>query len=383
MRVLLSIGGGKEQADGILIAKKMGFIVITVDADPNCIGAKISDRFFNIDIKEIQKIIELASMENIVGVIPNPIGKYLTTVGAVNDALNLKGTSLFAAQIATDKQKFFEFALAKKIPVAKQIRTNDLDSIQCKVEFPVILKPQFGSGSRGVCVVNDVLELKQRIDENKIFYTDGLLIECYIEGEVYGADVLIRDGVPEVVCIRSKLLTPIPYRVEYAYFAIRDYTVEQQLRSILITVTNELSLKNSLMHVDFVKGIDGKVYIIELSPRPSGLMITTKLLPLAVNRNLIGEFIETVFDEKPVINNICFIPAALCYLGYSFALKNLQLTDSKLISNKAIVEYRLPELGYKQREVKNMSDILNSGYLLLKCDTVEECINAYENIVCK
>jgi carbamoylphosphate synthase large subunit len=125
---ILSIGGGKEQFDGILIAKELGYYVITINANHNCIGAKISHEFYCIDIKETDKIIQLAHSKQIIGIIPNPIGRYLTTVGSVNEALGLTGISFYAADIATDKLKFHQFAIKNNIPVAEQVEFIDINS---------------------------------------------------------------------------------------------------------------------------------------------------------------------------------------------------------------------------------------------------------------
>jgi biotin carboxylase len=370
----LSIGGGKEQLDGIKIARSLGLYVIAVDENPSCDAVQIADEFFCIDIKQSDRIIELAKEKKIAGIIPSPIGRYLTSVSKINDTLGLIGTNHKAALIATDKRKFYEFARAHKIRVPDQVEFED--KMILNFDYPVILKPRYGSGSRGIKVVFTDEEFLSSLDENKEYYKEGVLVERYIHGQVYGADIIIKNEVVDVVCIRSKLLTLLPYCVEYAFFSVNDEALKDELTGILNVIVKGLNIKNSLMHIDFIKNDEDKICVIELSPRPSGLMISSRLVPLVTGRNLIKEFLLFILGEKFQYQEYEIQSAALCYLAYfkgSFA----SINDKNDIE---IVEFNYKK-GKRNLVIKNMSDMIDTGYILYKGKNENICRQFFVDLI--
>ena len=376
MLKILSIGGGKEQADGINIARELGFYVITIDSDPDCIGSKISDEFHAIDIKDSHIVIDFARSKKVMGVVPNPIGRYLTTVGMVNDALSFTGAGYLAAQTVTDKSKFHRFAINNQIPVPEQVEVYDLNIDTLPFDYPAILKPKHGSGSRGIKVVLNEDELHDAIVECKHHYQDGLLVERFEEGEVYGADVIVMNGIPDIVCIRIKMLTPLPYRVEYAYFTMDNPHLKKRLNELLINVVRGLNVTNCLMHVDFVLNKNNKLFIIELSLRPAGLTLTTRLVPLSTGRNLIREFLVFMKgDFKPSVGK--YQAAALWFTAVS-GEEELCIPDSSEIEKvEGVVNYQEPRELYHTDQIRSMADLLSCGSLLFKASDDKACLNLY------
>ena len=57
---IIILGAGHEQLQSILLAKKLGLYVISVDKNKKCVGKNFSDKFYNISITETKKILELS-----------------------------------------------------------------------------------------------------------------------------------------------------------------------------------------------------------------------------------------------------------------------------------------------------------------------------------
>ena len=152
---------------------------------------------------------------------------------------------------------------------------------------------------------------------------------------------------------------------------------------MLIEIVRGLKIKNSLMRIDFIKNIKGEIYIIELSPRPSGLMISTRLVPLATGRNLIKEFLFLIQGKTVPEFKYKKTSAALCYLVFPNA-KNIRIPSmQEILLHEGVIEYQLAEIDYSAVTIKNMSDILGSGFLLLKAVNETSCKNIYENLTKK
>jgi hypothetical protein len=125
---VLSIGAGIEQLPSIRIAQALGLSVIACDGDTLAPGKDVCDRFFPIDIKDEQAVIDLAKNTHIAFILPSPIGRYITTVGAVNDALGLKGISRQSALYCADKYLFHQ-KLKDHIPLAQQFLVTSTEEI--------------------------------------------------------------------------------------------------------------------------------------------------------------------------------------------------------------------------------------------------------------
>ena len=104
------IGASGEALHTIDKAHGYGIEVIALDGDPNAVGLRAADRAMTVDISDEGAVIEALKREKPDFVLTVPIGRYLTTIGAVNDALQLPGISRKMAVLCTDK-----FAFHKKI----------------------------------------------------------------------------------------------------------------------------------------------------------------------------------------------------------------------------------------------------------------------------
>ena len=133
MFYVLSIGAGIEHLESILLSKELGYKVIAVDRDKSAVGLKFADISYIIDIKNEEEIINIAKKYNIKAVLPTPIGRYLSTVGAVNDALNLKGIGKESALKCVDKVEFNKEMNKKGVLCASQLVAKSKNEIICAI----------------------------------------------------------------------------------------------------------------------------------------------------------------------------------------------------------------------------------------------------------
>lgn len=107
-KIALIIGASNESIIAIRHAKALGLKVIAFDANSEAPGLKEADISYNIDIINPNNIIQTLSKENIAPdiILPVPIGRYLITIGALNNYYKLDGFSFEMADICTDKLKF-------------------------------------------------------------------------------------------------------------------------------------------------------------------------------------------------------------------------------------------------------------------------------------
>ena len=271
----------------------MGLDVLGVDGNPDAAGANDCTEFLPINISDQAAIVQLARSRKIQAVLPSPIGRLLTTVGAVNSALNLRGVSLTAAQACVDKALFDKQMRLHGVRRPWQIlvgQANRLPAVLFSVDQPCIVKPAEGSGSRGVYVVRN----RDQADAAFDHVTEQMpgatwLVEQYVEGIEYGLDGLISNGTARVFCIRRKEVTALPFRQVMAYTFDPD-----EHKRLLPAVTDEiqncmraLGAIDGCFHADILELNDGGILVLEASLRLGGLLTTERIVPKATGIDFI------------------------------------------------------------------------------------------------
>ena len=170
------IGASSESLHTIQKAKEYDLTVVALDGNEKAEGLVAAQEARVVNISREKETIECIEKEKIDFVLTVPIGRYLTTIGAVNDELHLPGIGRQQAMYCTDKLLFHE-----------KMAENDLRNCQCyeacsemeqrenlyqrivngelPLQFPSILKPRHGSGSRGIYFVNDLQDLRESLEK--------------------------------------------------------------------------------------------------------------------------------------------------------------------------------------------------------------------------
>lgn len=383
---VLSIGGGTEQLHAIIVAQSLGFSVVCVDKDHQCAAAKSSDFFYGIDTTDEEQILGVAKKHKISAVIPSPIGKSITSVGYINDQLSLKGATRRQCVICSDKSLFNDFCVANDIPVPKQIAFKSLNDFYSnyhnidKMNKPLIAKPRFGSGSRGVQLFLQKEDLD--FDKNNLLFSEGLLVEEFIDGTVYGADVLIANGKQVFICLRDKRVTPAPWRVEYFFSINRDEVITENVTKVVSSLISCFEFQDCILHIDFILDDKNEIKVIEISPRPSGLMISAKLVPKTTGIDLIREallnFLSKEYELDTLVDSGDY--GMLRYF-YLLGEGGIRLpTSLELHGLSTLVDYVAP-LENERETVTTMSELNDLGYAIFKDSSLELIKSDHDRLI--
>lgn len=286
------IGAGSEALHTIKKAHEHGLSVTALDGNPDAAGLKEADRPIVVDISDEKATIETLKKEKPDFVLTAPIGRYLTTTGAVNDALGLPGISREMAVLCTDKLKFHETLNRKGLRNCRCFPLADgVNAAKSALLFPAILKPRYGSGSRGIHMLSDMEEtrLEELLSTAK---REDYLVEEYIEGEEYGVDGAVTENGFHMILLRKKENTPLPARQAVAYFSVLPSDgFWQRVKNYMGRVVEALGLKDCLLHADIIRTKD-EPFVIELSARPSGHNLHNLFTPLCTGVDMAEEFIK-------------------------------------------------------------------------------------------
>ena len=312
------IGAGEESLHTIKKAQELGVFVTALDGNPEAAGLKAADEGLAVDISREDEVLKALGQEIPDFVITGPIGRYLTTAGAVNDAFRLRGISRQSAVWCTDKYLFHEKLHAaglrdcccERVPAfcgkesseVRQIVDNLIKKAEEEFSFPVILKPRYGSGSRGIFFLNSVAELRAALEEltgGKVSAAsdEDYVLEEAVPGVEYGVDAAMDGKKYCQILLRRKLLTPPPARQAVGYFSVtgreeREARLISLVRDYLERVMAVLELQDCLLHADLM--ISGeRIFVIELSARPSGHHLHDLFTPMVTGVDMAEAYIRS------------------------------------------------------------------------------------------
>lgn len=293
------IGAGREAIHSIRKAREMGLEILAFDGDSHAEGLKYADHPFVVDIRDRERISAILDQWNPGIVLPVPVGRYLTTAGFVNDRYGLPGVTEKAASVCTDKWKFHQLLAGKFLRNASvfllEAGMADLSDRWDEIVYPCVLKPRYGSGSRGVSVYRNKKELEKGIDALCPLKEDFILETC-VEGMEYGVDGAVIEGRFFLILLREKINTPYPYRQCVGYLSVVDKAGTHEflcaVKKYISDIVHVLGVNHCVLHADIIKDRDGEPFVIELSARPSGHNLYNRFTPLATGIDEVEEFIR-------------------------------------------------------------------------------------------
>lgn len=374
------IGASSESIYTIQKARELGLYVIALDGNPEAPGLKAADASFVVDIRDPEKVFEILDKNKPDVVLPVPIGRYLTTTGAVNDKYGLVGVSADAAEICTDKYEFHKVLNEKGLRNAElyllHAGSDVPDASELNDIYPVVVKPRFGSGSRGVEVFNTPAELEERFLKNQP-YDEDYCIESCVPGPEYGVDGVFTEGKFTLILLRGKKNTPPPYRECVGYYSVRrtDDNKEfyDRVEHLMQKVGEAIGFKDTLIHADIIKDSNNNPFIIETSARPSGHNLHNLFTPMASGVDEVTEFIK--YAVPALKKSYSFEPqtAGNMVIRY-FDFENVRVNkvpDEKELYKKYPLKAWQCNLkkGMFLGKVTNGASIMGRGYYVLEAAT--------------
>jgi len=364
------IGASSEALHTIELAKKLGLDVAAFDGNKDAAGLRMVEKAFVVDISKEEATIDAVKAADVDFVLTVPIGRYLTTIGAVNDMLELPGITKDMAVRCTDKYLFHQKLQEKQLRPCKCYCFPENGGEELILHYPAILKPRFGSGSRGIHYVENHRQLCTALE--KIGEEPYVLEEC-IEGEEYGMDAAVVNGLFHMVLLRKKENTPLPNRQAVAYYSVwEEDPFYQQAYEYMQRVVETLGLSECLLHADLIYGENGP-FAIEVSARPSGHNLHNLFTPLASGVDVAKEYICRRMGKA-----YSFIPTvkrklSIHYFDMEGVITHIPTENELMALGADIIEWTCNlSKGDILGSVSDGHSIMGRGYFILEENKKEE-----------
>ncbi len=214
-RVMI-LGAGVFQLPLIQKAKEMGYETVVVSYAGSYPGIPLADIFLDIDTTNIDKILDAARTYKIAGIVTTGTDVSVPTLGAVVDALGLRGPTQWMARTASSKTSFRTLLRENGLRHPDFSVCRSADDVQIfarRSSRKIVVKPDDSSGSRGVSVLDKnpaeetVMNAWQKA---RHFSRNGLVCaETFIHGTEVGGDAFFKDGKLHFLGTTAKHLTGV------------------------------------------------------------------------------------------------------------------------------------------------------------------------------
>jgi carbamoylphosphate synthase large subunit len=269
-----------------------------------------------VSIIDKEAVLRVAKEKKIDGIMSFGVDPGVVSAAYVQEQMGLPSFGPFkSVEILQNKDRFRAFLAANgfNVPKAKGFGSvdeamNDLSGFS----YPVIVKPTDSAGSKGVTRVDDESEMKQALIYAFSHSISGrAIIEEFIEkkGCSSDSDSLSIDGKLAFVSFNAQrfdIHAANPY-APAAFTWPSTYTKEQEdyLSREIQRLIRLLGLKTAVYNIETRIGLDGKPYIMEVSPRGGGNRLCEMLryatgmdLIEVVTRAVVGDPIDEIV-QKP------------------------------------------------------------------------------------
>lgn len=281
MKKILLLGGSRYLLPVIKSAHELGLYVITCDYLPDNIAHKYSDEYVNVSIIDKEAVLEVAKKLEIDGIMSFATDPGVVTAAYVAEKLGLPyGGSYESVSILQDKGRFRSFLTEHNFNVPHAKSYKNLEDALRDTDFftwPVIVKPVDSAGSKGVTRVDDKNELRRAIEYALDFsHCDQFIIEDFIEKKGCSSDTdsFSIDGKLVATTFSSQrfdVQSDNPYApMAYSWPSTFSREHEDELTSEIQRLLTLLDMQSSIYNIETREGVDGKAYIMEVSPRGGG-----------------------------------------------------------------------------------------------------------------
>ena len=236
----------------------------------------IADRLYfePLTFEDVMNIIELENPDGVLvqfgGQTPLNIANKLKKCG-----VNIIGTDPESIDLAEDRKKFGDVLVKLNIPAPQWGTATSIKSalnIAHKIKYPILIRPSYVLGGRGMEIVYNDKELKTYVEKATMISGDHpILIDAFLE-DAYEFDVdALSDGKEVFIAGIMQHIEEAGIHSGDSACVIPAYSLTSNARKTIENYTKNLALELKtigLINIQFALK-DNTIFVIEVNPRAS------------------------------------------------------------------------------------------------------------------
>jgi len=228
----------------------------------------------------------------------------------IHSALSLRDFGEVSFQTSNSKIRAREILDKTSL---RNVPWTTLDKFENKeIDFPVIVKPETGSGSKGVTFVQSSEELKKARENISALSNDPtvggrILVEQYIDGDNYDVTGIIRDGEIYPFTVQLMNFTPINGAMPPSFY-LHNPPMSPMFREQLIETAHSyvtaLGVKVGAFTCELRQNKNGELYQTDFANRIATPATVSKAAGNSLNEYYVRSMCEEIFS-KPKLQQNC------------------------------------------------------------------------------
>ena len=279
MKTIMIIGAGISQVPLLKAAKREGYHTVVCDIDPKASGVGLADEYCKVSTKDRFALYEVAKNKHIDGVVAN--SEYaMCDVAYIANTMGLVGNSESAVSILSSKSKFRELQKKAGLFAPDYVCGDSIEILKGgALNFPVIIKPDQSSGTRGTVMVRASDEYHM-IKRNvmacaKISRNARVVVEEYVpeperitvEGEIFvHKGEILWDGLFSTIRSETAAMIPMTYVFPLYEEEKRVIKLKEALRKAFCAA----NIVHGEYNIELYFTDNEEPFIIEINPRQGG-----------------------------------------------------------------------------------------------------------------
>ena len=220
------LGAGVMQLPAINVAREMGWTVAVADGNPRAVGAGLADRFFDVDLKDLEGLeaaARAAKAELGLDGVFTAGTDFSASVAWVAARLGLPGIPYETALRASDKLRMRGALAAAGVPSARFAAVSAGEApaaaaVSAGLELPLVVKPADSMGARGCRLARTESELDEAVACALSFSRSGrAIVEEYLAGPEFSVDALVVEGELRIRGFADRHIAFAPFFVELGH----------------------------------------------------------------------------------------------------------------------------------------------------------------------
>jgi len=275
-KVAVLFGGNSDEKE---VSLHTGLAVIeAIKKDYEIVSINMGDEYSDLYKKLIDVDVVFIALHGGYGE-DGRLQKYLD-----KHSIQYTGSGSLASSIAMDKNKTKIIAKKHNVPVIEwEMINKNSNSINTKLEYPLIIKPNDGGSTIGIYYVENINKLKSSVS-SAFSYSDNLMIEKYIKGREISVPILDNQILPLIEILPSGFI----YDYDSKYKANGSkYIVPAKINDKLVRLISEAALSvyraigcRHYARVDFLLD-NNEYFLLEINTLPG--LTSTSLIPKSAN----------------------------------------------------------------------------------------------------
>lgn len=313
---LLILGGSRISCEIVRHARKMGIIAGVTDWYPldKSPAKQLSDEAYYVSTADIDAMVALVKEKKFDGVVTGFTDSVLPYYAEICNKAGLPAYGTKEQfEIFIDKPKYKKLMREFDVPTIPEfsIDISNFEETAKTVEYPVIVKPADGSGSRGITVCKNKTELK-----DAIAFAVGaskekeILVEKYIDNPEATIFWLFVNGKYYLMLLGNRYIKhnqegELPLPVGYTYPAAVQPKFLKEVAPKMKEMFRSIGLQNGMMFMQ-CKIVDGTCVVYDIGYRLTGSLEYINIkgmcgydpMDMMIRFALTGDMGEPEIDKK-------------------------------------------------------------------------------------